>query len=53
MRLRVRSALDARVRLAATSEKVTVYASLEARRKTPLPEALREAMLANLVERES
>ena len=38
--------------LAATSEKVTVYASLDTRRKTPLPEARREAMLANLVERD-
>ena len=39
--------------LAATSEKVTVYASLDTRRKMPLPEALRRAMLANLVERPS
>ena len=38
--------------LAATSEKVTVYTSLETRRKTPLPETLRAAMLDNLVERE-
>ena len=38
--------------LAATSEKVTVYTSLENRRKTPLPEALRATMLANLVERD-
>ena len=37
--------------MAATSEKVTVYSSLDARRKTPLPEDLRAAMEANLVER--
>ena len=37
--------------MAATSEKVTVYSSLGTRRKTPLPEHLRAAMEANLVER--
>lgn len=37
--------------MAATSEKVTVYSSLDTRRKTPLPEDLRAAMEANLVER--
>ena len=39
--------------MAATSEKVTVYSSLDTRRKTPLPEDLRAAMEANLVERGS
>jgi len=40
-------------RLAATSEKVTVYFDLEARRKAPLPEHLKAAMEARLVEREA
>jgi acyl-CoA thioester hydrolase len=39
-------------RLAATSEKATVYFDLEARRKTPLPGHLKAAMEAHLVERE-
>jgi acyl-CoA thioester hydrolase len=38
--------------VAATSEKVTVYFDLTARRKTPLPNDLRAVMEARLVERE-
>ncbi len=38
--------------IAATCEKVTVYFDLKARRKMPLPEDLRAAMAAGLVEPE-
>ncbi len=37
-------------KLAATSEKVTVYFDLEARQKTPLPDDLRAAMKGRLIE---
>jgi len=39
-------------RLAATSEKVTVYFDLEGRKKTPLPGPLKAAMESRLVARE-
>jgi acyl-CoA thioester hydrolase len=39
--------------IAATSEKVTVYFDLEARRKTPLPADLRAVMEGRLVDREA
>ncbi len=39
--------------VAATSEKVTVYFDLEARRKIPLPADLRAVMEGRLVERDS
>lgn len=40
-------------KLAATSEKVTVYFDLDARRKTPLPADLRAVMEGRLVTREA
>jgi acyl-CoA thioester hydrolase len=40
-------------KLAATSEKVTVYFDLDARRKTPLPADLRAVMEGRLVAREA
>ena len=38
--------------IAATSEKITVYFDLKARQKMPLPDDLRGAMEANLVDRD-